>query len=545
MKKYISTILITLAIAGSSCKKTYLSELALNPNTPAVSTPALQLTGALTRTATITNGTSQVQYLGWSGYMAYSTSFQPSPSLLLYSITTDTYDNFSSLYLNIANYNAILTLTTEPNFQAIAKIMIAYDFQQLVDQYNNVPYSAALKGADNLTPTYDNGSAIYDDLIKQLDAAIALINNAPSTAAFPVKADLVYGANSKAGMLKWAAFANTLKLRIAVRQSSNTALFTAKKAALTASLSATASLGYITTTTEGNVNPGYTNTDVLQAPLDVAYGYKANGGTQTSNPVYQANTFAINFFVNSGAGNASVPAPNYPVSAGGAAPSAALGWNGSLGAAGGPSTASNPNDLRLFQIYAPSTSTAAGGAVIGTRLGETQPPTVGGVGVTPSRLSSFVLSPTKSAPLINAAEAFFLQAEAIKAGLLPGGIPEQTAAYNAGVTASFTELGLTVAQAATYLTTHAYPAAGSDDLREEAIITQKWAALDPYFALEAYTELRRTGYPKVPLSVLTGVTATQYVQRLPYPTTEFNTNGTNVTAQTGGTDIYSKIFWAK
>jgi hypothetical protein len=535
MKKYISTILITLAIAGSSCKKTYLSELANNPNTPAVTTPALQLTGALTRTATITDGTSETQYFAWNGWFAYSTSFQPSPSLLLYSITTDTYDNFSSLYLNISNYNAILLSTTEPNFTAIAKIMIAYDYQQLVDQYNNVPYSKSLDPT-NLNPTYDTGSAIYDDLLKQLDAAIALINGAPITGSYPGKADLVYGATNKTGMLKWAAFANTLKLRLAVRQSSNAALFGAKKAALTASLAATASAGYITTAAEGNVQPGYTNTDVLQAPLDVAYGYKASGGTQTSNPVYQANTYAINFYANTGADNAAATAPG-GVSA---APSAGLGWSGA-------GTASAPNDPRLFQIYALSASgAAANNGVVGTKLGETQPPTIGGVQVSPSRLSAFVLSPTKAAPLINASEAFFLQAEAIKAGLLTGTVVDQTTAYNAGVTASFTELGLTAAQATAYLATHAYPAAASDDLREEAIITQKWAALNPYLALEAYSELRRTGYPKVPLSILPGVTATTYVQRLPYPTTEYNTNGTNVTAQgASGTDIYSKIFWAK
>ncbi|GAB3915345.1 SusD/RagB family nutrient-binding outer membrane lipoprotein [Mucilaginibacter boryungensis] len=525
MKKYISTILITLAIAGSSCKKTYLSELANNPNTPAVTTPALQLTGALTRTATITNGTSQVQYLAWDGYMAYSTSFQPSPSLLLYSITTDTYDNFTSLYLNISNYNSILKATTNPNFIAIAKIMIAYDFQQLVDQYNNVPYSSALDPT-NLNPSYDNGSAIYDDLVKQLDAAINMINTAPATSTYPGKSDLVYGATDKTGMLKWAAFANTLKLRLAIHQSSNTALFATKKAALTTSIAATASFGYLTTSSEGNVQPGYTNTDVLQAPLDVAYGFKASGATQTNTPVYQANTFAINFFVNTGAGNASATAPG----GGSAAPSPGLGWSGT-----GTDTA--PNDPRLFQIYAKNTTS---GTVVGTKLGETQPP-----GLTPSRLSSFVLNPTKAAPLISAAESYFLQAEAIKAGLMPGGTLEQAAAYNNGVTASFIELGLTGAQASAYLATHAYPALASDDLREEAIITQKWASFDPYNPLEAYTELRRTGYPKVPLSILTGVTATQYVQRLPYPTTEFNTNGVNVSAQAGGTDLYSKIFWAK
>jgi hypothetical protein len=523
MKKYISIMIIILAVAGSSCKKTYLSELAINPNTPAVTTAALQLTGAMTRTATITNGTSMTQYLVWDGYMAYSTSYQPSASLLLYSITTDTFDNFSSLFLNISNYNAILTANgTNAYYNAIANIMIAYDFSLLVDQYNNVPYFGALQGATNLTPAYDSGSAIYDDLLKQLDAAIASIQGAPATTTSPGKNDLIYGGT----MTKWILFANTLKLRLAVHQTSNTALFTAKKAALTASLAKTSALGYITTASEGAVNPGYTNTDVLQAPLDVAYGYKANGSKQSNTPVYQANTFAINFFANTS----------------GISTGLAAYWISSP-----TGTASAPQDPRLFQIYAPSPSAAAGGAVTGTSLGQTQPPQVNGVQVTPSLLSSFVLSPTKSAPIITAAEAWLLQAEAINAGILTpnaGTAPDAPTAYANGVSASFTEFGI-ASSAAAYLVTHPYPTGASAAVQEEAIITQKWAALDPYISLEAYTELRRTGYPKVPLSILPGVTATTYVQRLPYPTTEYNTNGANALAQTGGTDIYSKIFWAQ
>jgi len=510
MKKYISIILITLAVAGGSCKKTYLSELALNPNTPAVTTPGLQLTGALTKTASNTSGTQYVQYLCWAGFMAYNTGTQPSSSLLLYSITASTYDLFTPIYSNIANYNAILTTTNEPYYQAIAKIMIAYNFEQLVDNYGNVPYFQTLQGTANLTPVYDDASVIYDDLLKQLDAAIKLIQTAPATAAFPGKFDVVYSAGTAAAMNKWAIAANTLKLRLAVRQSSKASLFAAKKAALTANLAATASVGYITTASEWAVNPGYTNTDVLQPPLDVAYGYKASGAVSGSGATYQANTYVVNFLIGSGTNTA-------------------------------------PTDPRLFQIYAPSTSAKAAGSVQSTALGQTTPPRIpvgsalASDNVTPSKFSAFVLSPTKSSPLLAAAESYFLQAEAMNNGLIPG---SAATAYNAGVTASFTELGLTVAQANAYLAlpAYAYPVAGTPLQQETAIITQKWVSLDPYAPLEAFTEIRRTRIPAVPLSILAGVTATDYVERLPYPTVEFNNNAANVAGQPN--DIYTtKIFW--
>jgi hypothetical protein len=67
-------------------------------------------------------------------------------------------------------------------YQAIAKIMKAYDFEQLVDVYNDVPYTQAFNASVYLFPKYDKGQDIYDDLAKQLVAAIGIINaNAGAT----------------------------------------------------------------------------------------------------------------------------------------------------------------------------------------------------------------------------------------------------------------------------------------------------------------------------------------------------------------------------
>lgn len=507
MKKYISIIIIiTLAVAGSSCKKTFLSELANNPNTPANTTPALALAGALKTTAAIINGGSVTggvtgaydNYACWVGYMSWSTGFQANLPLEAFAITTSTYDNFTPLYLNISNYTAMLNSTTEPYFQAIAKIMIAYDFEALVDNYNSVPYFQAIQGATNLTPTYDSGSAIYDDLLKQLDAAITLIQKAPATAATPGTADIMYHANSAAAMNSWIQFANTLKLRIAVRQSTSPTL-ASKKAALTTDIQATAALGYIGLTSEGTVNPGYTNLDANggeQQPLALNYGTKQSGAAQNGNGTYQANTYAVNFLTSN-------------------------------------------NDPRLTQIYQPSTAAGANGAVSSTVFGATLPPTF-----RPSRVSNFLINPTKSAFIFSASESLFLQAEAANIGYLPG---SAATLYQAGVEASFIELGLTAAQADIYLAqaSVAYPTGGTPAQQEQAIITQKWIALDPYQALEAYNEFRRTGYPAVPVSVFVGNTSPITPVRIPYPFTEYATNGNNVPS-IGSINIFtSKIFWAQ
>ena len=88
--------------------------------------------------------------------------------------------------------------------------MICYDYEALVDNFNNVPYSQAGKGSSNLAPTYDNGQTIYLELAKRLDAAMTLIKSSPSSSTNPLGADIMFGGN----MTEWAKFANTLKLEV-------------------------------------------------------------------------------------------------------------------------------------------------------------------------------------------------------------------------------------------------------------------------------------------------------------------------------------------
>lgn len=529
MKKYISIISIALITGFSSCKKNYL-DLSVNPNTPSVAAPGLLLSGALKTTAGIVNGGLNnnanvagtvnfgfyTQYANWVGYLSQSTSYQPFVNLEQYAFTSSDYDVWTRLYSNLANYKAIIDANAGPNYTAMAKIMTVYNYEQLVDNYNNVPYSQALQGSSNLNPTYDNGSAIYDDLMKQLDAAIALIQGAPTAAVNPGSADIMFNGN----MTNWKKFANTLKLRLAIRQSN----LSAKQAALKTAVSATASLGYLDTTNPALVNPGYTNIDAFggqQSPLWINYGTTQGGSAQTNNAEYQANSFAATFF----------------------------GSN---------------NDPRLVQVYtnipAALNATSAqngtvnvqsGQAIVATPFGGSQPPTalINGTRVALS-VSKFGLGILKSATMpaviMSAAESLFLQSEGVAEGLVTG---NAATFYNAGIAASFADdlVPNAASAAAAYYSQAAitYPAAGSLEQQKQAIITQKWAALVGYGAFEAFNELRRTGYPNVPTSIYPGANAPSQVARIFYPFVEFQTNANNVAAQGTIDKFTSKIFWAK
>jgi len=555
MKKYISFILIAVAVAGNSCKKTYLSELANNPNTPSITSGNLQLSAALNATATLTTGTDKFRYLLWDNYLSYSTGVQPSGAIMQYSITASSFDSFTPTFTNITNYNAVLTATTESYYTAIANIMIAYDFQELVDIYGNVPYSQALQGITSLTPAYDDASTIYDNLITRIDAAIKTIQTAPATALFPGKYDIMFGATNAAGMANWIKFANTLKLRIALRQSSNTGVWSKKSAALIASIAATTTTAtpaaggglaaggpanFLSATIEGAVNPVFTAVDPYESTLDVSIGSKASGGASGNRNTSQANTYFTNLLVGTGTVRTDAPNPG-------------------------------PNDPRLYQIYAPSTSaaTATSGtnpnSLATTLLGQgaapqfytaagpapftqvpfgTTPAAGTAVSVTPSITSKFLLNPVKSSYIIMGSESLFLQAEACEIGLLPGGTAQAALDYAAGIQASFTELGLTAAQATAYQAAYAPYPAGSFAQKNAAIHLQKYIALYGYEPLETYEEILRTGFPAVPLSIYPGaITTNGYVERIPYPTAEYNYNTAGVSAQGTITAWTPKIFW--
>ena len=97
----------------------------------------------------------------------------------------------------------------------VAEIFSVMIYQNLVDQFGDVPYFNALTGADqggNMAPTYDDSKAIYDDLVVRLDAAIEVLSDTEEEVGAE---DLIYGGDLE----QWIKLANSLKLRLLMRQS--------------------------------------------------------------------------------------------------------------------------------------------------------------------------------------------------------------------------------------------------------------------------------------------------------------------------------------
>lgn len=115
--------------------------------------------------------------------------------------------------------------TGDDNLVAVTDILLVYGFLFLTDLFGDVPYFQALNLEEYSSPEFDPQSEIYPDLLQRLAVAAGKISTsgaAPSWAS----GDLIYGGN----MARWQRFANSLRLRIAMRISGTAASTQASQA---------------------------------------------------------------------------------------------------------------------------------------------------------------------------------------------------------------------------------------------------------------------------------------------------------------------------
>jgi hypothetical protein len=507
--KYLYAIGVFLLFALASCKK-ITPELNVNPNIPDKVEPKFSLSSALVSSADIIAGnpgggatTGNQLFNIWMGYYTVSGDFIPNANLLRYNVTNSFgTSNWDNAYITMENYQKIIEFyggdaAKGAKFITIARIMKAFHYLRLVDLYNNVPYSEALKGADQFFPKYDNANVICDKLVDELDACVAVINSNISGAEDPGAYDVMFTGN----MTKWKLLANTIKLKLLMRQtqmSGRTAYIQGKLAGMTAA-------SFIAT--DAFVQPGYANDkDEKQNPLWNDIGFTVTNNNQGNNTYLRANSYGVNFY-------------------------------------------SSTNDPRLSYFYTPLPNGTVKGRVFGSSAGAaTEGNTViSGIGGNKTGLvQTFGLlkSAAQESIVFTATESLFLQAEAIERTFLPG---NANTTYAAAVTESFKTLGVTnAASAATTFIGQSNDKVNlvSSSNRLRTIILQKWAALNTFDPVESWSDYRRTGFPAdLPISTFSGVSVTHIPYRLPYPSSEASFNLTNLQAQGAIDPITSKIFW--
>lgn len=525
MKKIFSVLLmVTIAVGFSSCKK-YL-DINDNPNSSTSSSPGLVLPQAITGSAAISNNYNSA-YFYPGGFFANVFGVGGYGATLTYAYTASSFTGlFTSVYDNATDYKYVIDNTSgTPSLAystAIARIMKAFMFSKLVDQYNDVPYTEALQGSANLTPKYDKAEDIYKDLVVQLTLAIKTISDGQAestTAKVDPSSDPLY----KGNMDSWKRFANTIKLRLLVKMAGVPAL---SAYATTEFAALDKTLGFITN--DALVQPGYVKEAGKQNPN---YGSLA---FNTDNTRAQAqaipSTWILTFY------NGTKLTDN---------------GRGAVIYRGFPNTQTNQmgeEDASTAQVSPSGSTSWFTGADANT-------PALG-----------VAKGPQQAQPIMLAAESYFLQAEAVVRGYITG---DAKVSFDKGIKASFTYLyenQSNVVDASKNvnddLTTYYddndvsplvhFELALSLEQKIEAIITQKYIAMNVINADEAFNEFKRTTYPDI-VDGSSSPTATfasklsvstrpdKLIGRLLYPQQEFNFNAANVPA--GITLFGSRIFW--
>lgn len=533
MKKISIAICSALALFTTACND-YL-DVNENPNAPTEVSAELVLPQALTATGLSLNRFNTYgSQIG--GYAANAGGYGGFNETITYLYTSANYSDglWSGTFDNLEDYQYIINQAQSDStlifFEAVAMIMKAYNYQKLVDTFNDVPYTDALKGAEVLTPAYDKGADVYADLAVLLDDAVEKIAKGEELAATygegvikPLgTADIVFGGFDNELDL-WRQLANTIKLRLMVTGNGK----------VTFENTDFHPVGFLSQ--DALIDPGYTRDLNRQNPKWETWGWGYTGSA--GNKAWIPTNYAMRFYDGNKIDDPARGAATFyefPDTG-----TNDLGYEGD-------DIAKSPNGGSFWHPGTDRDGTTAGNS------------------------TGALKGPDMSMPLFTMAEAKFIEAEAIVRNIIAG---NAQIAYEEGIIASFEYLymlptsgidnldasyeGDFEADAFDYYTANdgnalvdwtAASASGTEG-QIEAIITQKWIALNFVNSEEPWNDYRRTGYPaQTPGDTFAStVSASTRPDKLPtrilYPFSESQYNPANV--PTGISPISSTIFWAK
>ena len=397
----------------------------------------------------------------WSGYFGQNNNWG-GPNNLNYflkdgwvaSSYTESYSTIVPLWQDLKGK----TETQFPEVFALAQILKISAWHKATDMFGPIPYKEAGKGL--ITVPYDSQEEVYKAMFKELSDAIEVLTKYADNGNSKLlpNADAVYAGD----VHKWVVYANSLMLRLAMRVYYADAALS-KQYALQA------------------VNHSY---GVMKTKDDEA---KMERGASLE-------------FKN----NLDVLINQYNECRMGSSMLAYLGGY---------------QDPRLPKYF--NTSTVSQAVTVGTYGKYSGVPTGHDVSSNDAFKDSSRPAITSTTPTywMRASEVYFLLAEAALHGFAVGGTAGSL--YEKGIEMSFEENGIASSEVADYMSSGLKPSAysfhltnpgvnvdvpavteattawsGTDEEKLEKIMIQKWIALYPN-GQEAWSEYRRTGYPKL------------------------------------------------
>lgn len=205
--------LIPTLLVCTSCSK-YL-DINDNPNKPTTAELNKVLTGA---EYDIAMSFASGNYIGssLSSYVFHLSSREVDNYGIMNSTSTLGNTWQQGYVYGLKNTNAVIKAAEEGNnmiYAGIGKLMKAYAFANLVDLWGDIPYEEFdIEG--NYAPKLDRSQDIYNSLLALIDEAIGNLEDTnASNLLKPASDDLIYSGNVD----KWVRMGNTLKLKLLVQ----------------------------------------------------------------------------------------------------------------------------------------------------------------------------------------------------------------------------------------------------------------------------------------------------------------------------------------
>jgi hypothetical protein len=418
-------------------------------------------------------------------------------------------DEFNRAYTNIMTpWYSIKEVAQDesPQTVALATIVKVAAMDRCTDMYGPIPYKNF--GNGSLQSSYDSQKDVYYAFFDELNDAITTLTDfhtKNSDATILADYDFIYSGN----VASWIKFANSLKLRLAMRL----AYVDPTKAQEEAESAVSQSIGVMTSASD---------VAELQHTTSMSYNH----------PIYKI----------------------------------CYSFDETRMGAMMDSYLNGYKDPRISAYFV----AASDGVYRGIR---------NGINITTKATYSegpfSKINFTASTPMVwmQPAEVYFLRAEGALRGWNMGGTAQSF--YETGIKTSFTYWGVSgvdtyIADATSVPAAYTDPQnsgnnasalsmrtikwddAATTEQKLERIIIQKWIAIFPD-GQEAWSEYRRTGYPKmfpVVVNYSGGTISTDtQIRRLPFPSTEYTSNATEVAKAVnllGGSDNGgTKLWWDK
>lgn len=402
-----------------------------------------------------------------------------------YFIGGDALDNTWRLYYSevLGNISqALRILEDDPegaNKRSILRIYRAYVFQRLTDLWGDIPYSDAFQAINDenvpdFTPEYDGQRSIYIDLMNELqDASELLDDQQPSFSA----EDWIYQGN----VAHWRRFANSLRLRMAVRVSG-----VEPELASEHGIQLMAEDNFISSNFNGAHFP---HSSFARSPFFELH----NTGQGMRNPSH----FLVEL----------LKADEDP----------RVGWFAEHSPEsiiqGAPDYFGVPNFLLASEIDNDELNS-----------------------FTTSYIGEYFQDQDREGTILSFAESCFLQAEASMLGW--GGAMTTEEYFDEGVRAHMEFLGVEDDAISEYLA-----GAGDFDGTTSHIAAEKWKTLVFTDSIELFSEYRRTGVPVLTDEEGEQVDLNRIPKRFAYPNSELSLNGDNVLSVGEGINDFDTPVW--